>query len=91
VRAGEDGETDHIDVFLDGGGGDHLGSLMEAGVDDLHAGVAEGSGDDLGATVMAIETGLCDEYADGTGHGRKLARGPPGFNAESVSRRAGRR
>ena len=27
VRAGEDGEADHVDVFLDGGGGDHLRSL----------------------------------------------------------------
>src|ERR1043166_6791799 len=30
VRAGEDGEADDVDVFLDGGGGDHLGGLAES-------------------------------------------------------------
>jgi len=41
VRAGENGKADHVDVFLDGGGGDHLGGLAQAGVDDLHASVAQ--------------------------------------------------
>ena len=60
VGAGEDGEADDVDVFLDGGGGDHLGGLAQAGVDDFHAGVAEGAGDDFGAAVVAIETGFGD-------------------------------
>ena len=54
VGSGEDGEADAVDVFLDGGGDDHLGGLAEACVDDLHSGVAEGSGDDLGAAVVAV-------------------------------------
>ena len=40
VGAGKDRETDHVDVFLDGGGGNHFGSLAQAGVNDFHAGVA---------------------------------------------------
>ena len=40
VGAGENREADDVDVFLDGGGGDHLWRLAEAGVHDLHAGVA---------------------------------------------------
>ena len=58
VRAGENGEADDVDVFLDGGGGDHLGGLAKAGVDDFHAGVAKGAGDDFGAAVVAVEAGL---------------------------------
>src|ERR1700722_10143571 len=40
VGAGEDGEADDVNVFLDGGGGDHLGGLAQAGVDDFHACIA---------------------------------------------------
>src|SRR5271165_3788242 len=64
VGAGEDGEADDIDVFLDGSGGDHLRGLAEAGVDDFHAGVAEGAGDDFGAAVVAVEAGLGNQYAN---------------------------
>ncbi len=64
VSAGEDGEADAVDVFLDGGGDDHLGGLAEAGVDDLHAGVAEGAGDDFCAAVVAVEAGFGYEDAD---------------------------
>ena len=39
VRAGKDREADDVDVFLHGGGGDHLGGLAKAGVDDFNAGV----------------------------------------------------
>jgi len=60
VRAGKNGEADDVNVFLDGGGGDHLGRLAQAGVDDLHAGVAEGAGDDFGAAVVSVEAGLGD-------------------------------
>src|SRR5216684_4249367 len=42
VGAREDGEADDVDVFLDGGRGDHFGGLTQARVDDFHAGVAEG-------------------------------------------------
>jgi len=58
VGAGEDGEADDVDIFLDGGGGDHLRGLAEAGVDHFHAGVAEGAGDDFGAAVVAVQSGL---------------------------------
>jgi hypothetical protein len=64
VGAGENREADDVDVFLDGGGGDHLRGLAEAGVDDFHAGVAEGAGDNLGAAVVAVEAGLGDQYAN---------------------------
>ena len=60
----ENGEADHVDVFLDGGGGDHFGRLTEAGVDDFHSGVAQGAGDYFCAAVMAIQTGLGDLDSD---------------------------
>jgi hypothetical protein len=60
VRAGKDGETDDVDVFLDGGGGDHLGGLAQAGVHDFHAGVAQGAGDDFRAAVVAVQARLGD-------------------------------
>ena len=65
VRAGKNGEADDVNVFLNGGGSDHLGSLAQTGVDYLHAGVAEGAGDDFCAAVVAVETGFGDEDADG--------------------------
>ena len=60
VSTGKDGEADDVNVFLDGGGSDHLGSLTEAGVDDFHAGVAKGAGDDFCAAVVAVEARLGD-------------------------------
>ncbi len=58
VGAREDGEADDVDVFLDGGRGDHFGGLTEARVDDFHAGVAEGAGDDFGAAIVSVQAGL---------------------------------
>src|SRR5208282_3852507 len=63
VRAGEDREADHVDVFLDGGGGDHLGGLTQAGVDYLHASVTQGAGDDFGAAVVAIQARLSNQHS----------------------------
>jgi len=60
VRAGENGKADHVDVFLDGGGGDHLGGLAQAGVDDLHASVAQGASDNFCAAVVAVQPRLGD-------------------------------
>src|SRR5258708_31086298 len=64
MRAGEDGEADNVDVFLDGGGGDHLRGLAQAGVDDFHAGIAQGTGDYFCASVMAIEARLGDQHTN---------------------------
>src|ERR1039458_5758922 len=55
VRAGQHRESDHVDVFLDGGRRDRLGGLEEAGVDDFHAGVAQQAGDDLDASIVTVE------------------------------------
>ena len=63
MRAGEDAQTDDIDVFLEGGLGDHLGSLADAGIDDLATAIAQGAGDDFRAAVVAIEAGLGDKDA----------------------------
>src|SRR5262245_9271167 len=41
---------------------------MQSGVDHLHAGVPQRRGDNLRASVMAIEPGFRDEYADGSIH-----------------------
>ena len=60
VRAGKDGEADDVDVFLDGGGGDHLRGLAQAGVDHFHSGVAQGTGDDFRAAVVTVQARLGD-------------------------------
>jgi len=64
VGAGEDREADYVDVFLNGGGGDHFRGLAKAGVDDFHAGVAEGAGDNFCAAVVAIEARFGDKHAN---------------------------
>jgi hypothetical protein len=64
VSTGQDGEADYVHVFLDGGGGDHLGGLAEAGVDDFHAGIAQGAGDYLRAAVVAVQAGLGNQHSD---------------------------
>jgi hypothetical protein len=60
VRAGENGQADDVDVFLNGGGGDHFRRLAQAGVNDLHARVAEGARNDFSPAVVAIQPGLGD-------------------------------
>ena len=37
VRAAEDRQPHDVDVFLDGGGGDHLGRLVQSRVDHFHS------------------------------------------------------
>lgn len=69
VCAGENAETDAVDIFLNGGVDDHFRGLAEAGVDDFHTCVAEGACDDLCATVVAVEAGLGNENADWGGSG----------------------
>lgn len=64
VRAGENRESNDVDVLLDGGFRDLLRRLAQAGVDDLHPMVAQRAGDDLDASVMTIEAGLGHEDPD---------------------------
>ena len=64
MGAREDRQADHVDVLLDGRGGDLLGRQADALVDHLHAGVAGADGDLLGAVGVAVEPRLCDEDLD---------------------------
>src|SRR6202000_1461564 len=64
VGAGEDREADHVDVLLQGRGGDLLGREADALVDDLHADVAGAQGDLLGAVGVAVEARLADQDLD---------------------------
>ncbi len=64
MGAREDREADHVDVLLDGRGGDLLGGETDPLVDDLHADVAGTDGDLLGAVGVAVEAGLGDEDPD---------------------------
>ena len=68
VRAGQDGQADHIRVLLQRRGDDLLRRLAQAGVDHLHAGVAQRPGDDLGAAVVAVEARLGDDDSDFLAH-----------------------
>ena len=60
MGAGEDAETDDIDVFLDGRLDDLFGSPTEAGIDDLHAGIPQGPADHFGPPIMAVQARLGD-------------------------------
>ena len=68
VRTAEQRQTDSVDIFLQRGLRDLLGSLMQAGVDDLEAMVAQGASDGLRATIVAVEARLGDDYAVGPIH-----------------------
>ena len=61
VGTGEHGESDRIDVFVDGGGGDSLWRLEQTGVDDLVPGVAQDAGHHLDPPVVAGEPDLGDQ------------------------------
>jgi epoxide hydrolase-like predicted phosphatase len=62
VGAGQHGQPDGVDIFVDGGGGDRLGRLEQPGVDDLVPGVAQDAGHDLDPPVVAVEADLGDQY-----------------------------
>ncbi len=53
MRARQNAQAHHIDVFLQRRFGDHLRRLADAGVDHLEAGVAQRTGHHLGAAVPA--------------------------------------
>ncbi len=44
VRAGKNGKSDDVDVFLHGGGRDHLRRLAQPRVDHFHPGIAQARG-----------------------------------------------
>src|ERR1039458_215853 len=68
VRAGEDGQSDNLDVFLQSGVYDHLRGLAQAGVYYFHARVAESPRDNLRSPVVAIQTRFGDQYPDAMIH-----------------------
>jgi len=64
VGSGEDGQSDGIDILLDGGVDDLFWGLVQARVDDFEACVPEPSGDDFGSPVVSIESRFSDEDSD---------------------------
>ena len=76
VRAGQDRQPDHVDVFLQRRRDDHRRRLAQAGVDDFEALVAQSAGKHLGTPIVAVEAGLGDEHLDRTvSHGQMIGRG----------------
>jgi epoxide hydrolase-like predicted phosphatase len=65
VGAGQHRQPDGVDVLVDGGGGDGLGSLEQTGVDHLVAGVAQDPRNDLDPPVVPVEADLGDQDASG--------------------------
>jgi epoxide hydrolase-like predicted phosphatase len=65
VGAGEHRETDGVDVFVDGGGGDGFGGLEQARVDHLVAGVAEDPSHHFDAPIVSVEAHLGDQDPGG--------------------------
>lgn len=64
MRTGQKRKPDSLNVFLDRGGRDLLGSLADAGIDDLEACVAQGARDDLGPPVVSVKAGFGDKDPD---------------------------
>ena len=65
VRAGQDADADDVDVLLDRGVDDLLRRAVETRIDDVHAGVAQAPRHDLDAAIVAVETHLGNEHANG--------------------------
>src|SRR5262249_26242987 len=64
LDAGQEAHTEHVDIFLDGGGHDFIGRPMKARVDDVHAGVAQRPRNNFDAAIVAVEPNLGEEHAD---------------------------
>src|ERR1700675_1056506 len=64
MGAGEDRQSDDLDVLLQRGVNDHFRGLAKASVDDLHAGIAESSSDYFRSPVVAVQTGFGDQHPD---------------------------
>src|ERR1700676_4366046 len=84
MGAGEDRQSDDLDVLLQRGGHDHFRGLAKASVDDLHAGIAESARDHFGSPVVAVQTGFGDQHPD-TIHSLSLALGPISRTADSLA------
>lgn len=63
MGTGQHRKTYDINVFVDGRGYHHLGSLTEAGIDDLHTGVPKDASNDLDPSVVAIKADFGHKYA----------------------------
>ena len=61
MRAAQNRQSDHIDIFLQRGVDDHLGCLAKPGINDLHAGVAQSARNHLHSAVMSVHTRLGDK------------------------------
>src|SRR6516164_3310732 len=58
MRARKNGETDDVDVFLEGSRSNHRRGLPQARIDDFHARIAQRARNYLGAAVVAVQPGL---------------------------------
>ncbi|MEY2967870.1 MAG: hypothetical protein RIQ64_497 [Actinomycetota bacterium] len=74
MGSGQERQPNRVDVFLKGGLGDLLGRLVQPRVNDLETVVAQSAGDCLGATVVAVEAGLCNNYSVGAFHKKETLR-----------------
>ena len=62
VGAGQEGESDRVDVLVDCCGRHRVGGLEEAGVDDLVARVTQDASHHLHPAVVAVQAHLRDEH-----------------------------
>ena len=64
VSARENGQADHVNVFLQRGIHDHFRGLPKPCIDNFHASVAEGASDHFGAAIMTVQAGFGHEHPD---------------------------
>jgi hypothetical protein len=58
MRAGQDRETNHVDIFLQSSADDHLRRLAQPGIDDFHAGVAQSAGNNFRPAIVPVQAGF---------------------------------
>src|SRR5207302_8638837 len=68
VRAREQREANGVGVLLQRCLDDLFRCLMHTGVNDFHPGIAQRPCHDFRAAIVPVETGLCDDDADGPFH-----------------------
>jgi hypothetical protein len=64
VRSRKNREANYVNVFLDGGRGDHFRRLPKSRVYDFHPRIAQGTSNDFCAPVVTVEARLGDQNSN---------------------------
>ena len=62
VSSRKNGKPDDVDIFLNGGGCDHLGGLAKSGINDFHPSIAQRARNNLSPAVVPIKARLGNQH-----------------------------